>query len=125
MEQDNKINIELDLLMDCVEKMFMIDRIKIQSKTRKINVVYARHAYCLLARQETLHTLKDIGDLINRNHSTIHHSIIEGEHLEEFNLVFRTRVEMCREVFREIIKDNILKEILDNHKNNHQICKVN
>lgn len=65
--EENKIKDDLDVVMDCVEKIFMIDQSRIRSKTRKMDAAFARHAYSVVCRDCTRRTYQEIGDSIDRD----------------------------------------------------------
>lgn len=69
-----------DVLNACADA-FGVRREAIQAKGRRQRVVFARHAYCHLARAASGRTLKDVGALINRSHCTVYHSIKASESL--------------------------------------------
>ena len=123
--KENKIKDDLDVVMDCVEKIFLVKQDRIRSRTRKQDAAFARHAYSVVCRDCTRRTYQEIGDSINRDHSTIHHSDNEGRNIAGFDPVFSARIDMCKEVFRRITTEaleesesDIIKKILDYLKNN-------
>ena len=123
--EENKIKDDLDVVMDCVEKIFLVKQDRIRSRTRKMDAAFARHAYSVVCRDCTRRTYQEIGDSINRDHSTILYSYNEGRNISDLDPVFKARVDMCKEVFRRITKESleesesdILKKILEYLKNN-------
>lgn len=48
---------------------------EVRSRTRRESVVFARQAYCYKAFWDTCQSTNNIGELINRDHSTVSHSI--------------------------------------------------
>ena len=59
-----------------VSKKTKVSEDLIMSKKRDENIVIARHLYCKLARKKLpMASLKEIGDYINIDHSTVIHAI--------------------------------------------------
>ena len=111
---------ELEILLDCVEKVFMVKKDRIKSRTRKMDAVYARHAFCLISRDATNKTLQEIGNTVNRNHTTILYAEVEARSLAEQDRVFEAKVEICKQVFQQVMgvmlnesRDQMAEEIVD------------
>jgi hypothetical protein len=52
-----------------------VDGEDVKGKTRKGNIAEARHVFCFLAYHSIAnHTLKEVGEFIDRDHSTVLHS---------------------------------------------------
>ena len=66
-----------ELLMRCCE-VFDVPFDEVKSKKREKSMVFARQAFCYLAKKEK-YTLGNIGKLINRDHSTVLYSIKQVE----------------------------------------------
>ena len=59
---------------ELIDKVSAVDGISFQritGRSRKPDVVAARHALFMLLKQETDYTAKKIGSLANRNHATV------------------------------------------------------
>ncbi len=65
---------QLEEILKEVSKASDISIEAIKNPSRKREIVEARHAYCILAMQLTKKSLKQIGDLINREHATVLHA---------------------------------------------------
>ena len=73
---DIDTEISIDYLHKVVTEYFNISLESIKSKTRKKEIVIARHVAMYLAKQYTNHSLKSIGNYCGgRDHSTVLHAI--------------------------------------------------
>ncbi len=73
---DIDTEISIDYLHKVVTEYFNISLESIKSKTRKREIVIARHVAMYLAKQYTNHSLQSIGDYCGgRDHSTVLHAI--------------------------------------------------
>jgi chromosomal replication initiation ATPase DnaA len=68
-------NHELDWILDELETKHFITIQMIRSANRLKKLAAARQLFCWYARQHSFLTLKQIGEMIHRDHSTIIHSI--------------------------------------------------
>ena len=123
--EENKIKDDLDVIMDCVEKIFLVKQDRIRSRTRKQDAAFARHAYSVVSRDCTRRTYQEIADSVNRDHSTVVYSYNEGRNIADLDPVFNARIDMCKEVFRRITTEaieesesDIVKKVLEYLKNN-------
>jgi len=67
-----------------------------RSRSRYRPVTIARHAYCLLCSSlDSLTTLVGIGKTINRDHSTVIHSIKKCNDLRETDITFAAMFQEC------------------------------
>jgi hypothetical protein len=67
--------IGMERVFDMVCKYLKVDGDDIKSSTRLKEVAEARHVFCFLAYNSiAAHTLKEIGQFINRDHATVLHS---------------------------------------------------
>lgn len=71
----------LQTILEVISKYYGVSENSIKSKSRKVKSVKARHAYFYIAYKTSRKGLVEIGELVNRNHSTVIHGIrkIEGE----------------------------------------------
>lgn len=65
----------LEKVLDDVCIALNKDKAKILSKDRKRTVVVGRHIYAYVARLLTTNTVKEIGQFISRDHTSILHAI--------------------------------------------------
>lgn len=79
-EQRNNLRIKKNpgfeiVIRQTVCKYFKITPADFESANRKKNLVWARHFYCYLCREYTMLTIVAISYSINRDHSSVIHSI--------------------------------------------------
>ncbi len=87
--------VELDELMKVVSDVFGVPRELITGKTRKAQVMRARHAFVYVARVKLNVPYKKLGRALGgRDHSTIIHSYEQGKFLFYTDPRFRENVEM-------------------------------
>ena len=67
----------VELIIDRVCEHFEISKTKLTSSTRKQEIVKAREIVAYILRVEYKMTLQSVGDILNRNHSSIIH-IVKG-----------------------------------------------
>ena len=65
----------LDLVLKVVSEVFCVDEDLLKSRHRDNHIVSATQMYCFLANRYTSASLKQIGYLINKDHTTVIHSI--------------------------------------------------
>lgn len=68
------------VIMDCVSEYFTIPIEWIKSKVRKRKIVWARQVYMFLCLNNTGMTLKEIGESVDCDHTTVIHS---REHVKD------------------------------------------
>lgn len=91
---------QLRLIMGSVCYSFGVDSQSFLSQIRKRDFVFARHAFCFLARTHTNHTLPSIGGFLgNRNHATIINSIKQCSDLLEFHPEFKRKYQKSEFLF--------------------------
>lgn len=59
--------------------------LRIDVKSRLRHLVEARHIYCLIARKHTKYTLYEIGREINRDHTSVYHSLKRADEFLKLN----------------------------------------
>ncbi len=72
---ENERSISTEIILDMVADQFKISTDELKSKSRKKTVAFPRQIIMYLARKYTDHSLADIGRVLNRDHSTVVHSI--------------------------------------------------
>jgi len=71
----NDIQVDLEILLDCVCEVFGVTIAQLASKSRVADFVYPRHIFSYIAVNEGLGTLKNIASFVgDRDHTTIMHS---------------------------------------------------
>ncbi len=75
--------IDLNTILKKTASAFGVTVEAMRSKTRKRNVVFARHAYCYFSRTRTKETFSTIGSYIVRDHATALFSVRVAKNLIE------------------------------------------
>jgi len=78
--------------MKAVSEMFNVSTEEIKSKSRKRNIADARFIYCYITKKKLHYTLDVIGKTINRDHSSIVHSIKMVKILEDQDIKIKNRI---------------------------------
>ncbi len=91
--------VTLEELKAAVARQFGLSVQDLESRKRMQPIVKGRHALCLLARRLTEVPLKQIGAVINRDHTTVLSSIDRGEVLAETDPIFGDRISGLMEEF--------------------------
>ncbi|WOI53918.1 DnaA ATPase domain-containing protein [Parvularcula sp. LCG005] len=82
----------LDELFRYVIEVFEVSAKDMTSKSRKQALVRARQAFCLVARKLTDSALAAIGSMIQRDHTTVMHSIDKAEIIAETDAIFADKI---------------------------------
>ena len=69
-----------------ISDVLQIPMAEIRSANRKRNLVMARHITCYFARKYTSASLHEIGANLNRDHTTVIHSVKTVENIKEYGL---------------------------------------
>lgn len=72
---DRHLSLTPDIIRDFVANQFKISLADIQSKSRKKNIAFPRQISMYLSRKFTEGALSEIGKSLNRDHSTVVHSV--------------------------------------------------
>lgn len=99
INSDKPKKITPDIIIDKTAEYYNISRDDITSKKKDGRIAKARQVVMYLSRNLTDYTLQDIGNIINRDHSTVMHGVTNIENL------INTNEEMKHQV--EIITNNI------------------
>ena len=92
--RNEKKPISIDQILTTVSKHFKIDTKLIHSRSRKREIVQARHIAMFLAKKFTDYSTPKIGKFIgDRNHSTVLHACKTVEHQCEVDKSYRSEVE--------------------------------
>jgi chromosomal replication initiation ATPase DnaA len=62
-------------ILNAIDKVLDVNLDQIKSQTRKSRIVLARQFFCYLVRERCNYGLVDVGAMINRDHSTVLHSV--------------------------------------------------
>ncbi|MEM9421123.1 MAG: DnaA/Hda family protein [Pseudomonadota bacterium] len=91
--------VSLDDIFDFSAEVFGITPQEMKSKSRKQHVVRSRQAFCIVARKITDAPLTAIGGMIDRDHTTVMHSISKAEIVAESDAGFGDRLTTILEEF--------------------------
>lgn len=96
--KDEKKTITIEQIISTVSKFFNIDPSLIHSKSRKKEVVQARHFAMFLAKEYTDYSTPKIGKFIgDRNHSTVLHACKTVKHQCEVDKNYRSEMDSVKE----------------------------
>jgi len=90
-QSENKFRLKLtfDNLLSCISKFYTIPKSEILGRCRKREIVICRQMFCYIARKNMPDkSLSTIGRFLNRDHSTVIHSIDAAESLVTWNKTF-------------------------------------
>ena len=82
---------------------------KISVKSRRRNLVEARHIYCLIVRKYTDYSLAIIGKEINRDHATVLHSIRRAKEFLQYDQDFKVKFNNLENKFKALTVNNFDK----------------
>ncbi|MEM9840121.1 MAG: DnaA/Hda family protein [Pseudomonadota bacterium] len=88
-----------EAIMDFTTELFDVSREELAGRSRKQPIVRARHAFCFAVRKLTDTPLKSIGAYIQRDHTTVMHSVQAAEILAETDPVFGPRITKIFDAF--------------------------
>lgn len=91
--------ITLEDIKNAVADIFGLSVADLESRRRMQAIAKARHAVCLLARRLTDAPLKQIGAVLNRDHTTVLSSIQRAEVLAETDVAFGDKISRLLEQF--------------------------
>ena len=86
--ENNEQNPVISSIVNAVVKSTGIEFSKIQSPTRKRQILYARHLFCYFTRKLTKLSLQEVGDIVNRKHETVMHAVKTVENLLSYDKQF-------------------------------------
>jgi chromosomal replication initiator protein len=90
-----------EAILDYTVEVFGLSKEDLKSRTRKQPIVRARHAFCFALRKLTDTPLTAIGAMVDRDHTTVMHSIKTAEILAETDPVFGRRITQIFEEFEQ------------------------
>jgi len=101
-------DIFVEALFLAIDKVFVISKEKIKSKSRERAIVRARFAFCFFCRSydKNFFTLSKIGELIGkRTHATVHNAIKKYRSLMETNASYRDKMHEAGKILSESLKN--------------------
>ena len=100
-----------DKIIQTVCKTWSTSLDDVCGKSRKQEVVYTRMTIAYFLRQYTKLSTTEIGNLINRDHSTIVHYLKAYDSEFRFNEEFRNFAERIKEDLQDILKSSFALEL--------------
>jgi chromosomal replication initiator protein len=86
------------LVRICAQE-FNTDPMKMQGKTRRQNVVFARHTAMSILRRDLHLSYYEIGFMFNRNHSSVIHGVKSVDAMHKVNKGFTIRFDSVYEKY--------------------------
>lgn len=108
----SKGSYSLEKILEDVCDYYDVSMECIKSKDRFQNLVDARQVYCYLCRSYTVASLSEIGNLINRDHSTVVWGVnkikdfidVDKSTSRDIELIVNSDKEVYREDVRKVVK---------------------
>ena len=97
----------LDIITTAIKKVTKITAQQLGQKHRHRNVTEARKMYCYFVKQKMNLSLKEIGDTIARDHTTVIHNIEVFKDLYEIDQDFRAKADDVLELIETNSLDNL------------------
>ncbi|MGV6819451.1 MAG: DnaA/Hda family protein [Parvularcula sp.] len=88
-----------EAIFDYVTEVFGVTHAELRGPSRRRPFVLARHGFCKATRELTGIPLEAIGDMINRDHTTVLNSLRKAEEFAESNTEFADRLGLIMERF--------------------------
>lgn len=93
----NRVKVTPDLILSIISKNCSVSVEDILSKTRKKDIVDARHYFCAIMRKQLGYPVVAIGRYMDRDHTTVIHSVRTFDDRcstdEGYRLVFETIIQ--------------------------------
>lgn len=87
--ENNNNNPSINSIVSAIVKVTGIEFNRIQSPKRQREIVNARQLFCYFTRKRTELSFSEIGDIINRDHATVIHSVKEIKNLLTYDREFK------------------------------------
>lgn len=95
----------------------------ISTKSKEHHLADARRIYCYLARKLTTYSYREIGEVINRDYSTVIYLINKTEELIEFDKDFEQLFNRCLLNTTELQEENSIQFKYNYHLNQARIYR--
>lgn len=106
--------------MRVVCQVYNITPDDIYSKNRTQHILYARHTFNYICRRTLTMSLESIGRIINRDHSTIIHSVKQTQDLIEYDRNFAKTYQQTLELLGSYSDEE--SSIVDTHLEGRERC---
>jgi len=104
------IYLNLYTILETICKFYNVSIEEVQSKSRLLTIVKARHIYFYIANLSTEKSLEEIGKIINRDHSTVIHGKNKIQDKKQNSTKTNKEVQEIIELLN--LKDNlVVKEV--------------
>lgn len=90
--KSHQCNVTIDDVFQYTASTFGVSVADLRSKSRRRELVRARQAFCLAGRKLTDASLKAIGGMISRDHTTVMHSVDQAEIFAESDKAFGHKI---------------------------------
>ena len=107
----SKGNYSLDKILEDVCDYYDVKMEYVKSKDRFQNLVDARQVYCYLCRNYTVASLSEIGNLINRDHSTVVWSVNKINDFIDVDKSTSRDIEFIVNSDKEVYRDDVRKVV--------------
>lgn len=107
-------------VMRCVCQVFQLTPDDIYSTTRKQQIIYARHTFNHICRTRLNMSLESIGRIINRDHSTIIHSVRQTNDLIEYDKQFDRTYQQTLKLLDSYSNEESI--VIDSHLERRERC---
>lgn len=97
----------IDIITSAIKKVTKITQQQLGQKDRHRSVTEARKMYCYFVKQKMNLSLKEIGDSIGRDHTTVIHNIEVFKDLYETDHHFKSRADKVSDLIENNSLDNL------------------
>jgi len=97
----------IDIISTAIKKVTKVATEQLGQKDRHRNISEARKMYCYFVKQKMNLSLKEIGDSIARDHTTVIHNIEVFKDLYETDQDFRAKADKVLELIETNSLDNL------------------
>jgi chromosomal replication initiation ATPase DnaA len=116
----NKNNAKWEDAMRCVCQVYDITPDDIYSHIRKQHILYGRHTFNYICRKTIGMSLDSIGRIINRDHSTIIHSVRQTQDLIEYDRNFAKTYQQTLELLDSYRDEESI--VINSHLERRERC---
>jgi len=119
-------------ILEVIEQITKVKKSDIFSTKRYKKIMFARHLYCYFAKEKTNATLMEIGNSINRHHSTVINSLklisdmiyinddVTKDYLDKINATILTKFEQPQKLQIILPFDVDIQKVILSLKNEYK-----